>query len=208
MARVDQTVQPYAYPAEPHRRRHGPAGYANYRQYRSWLEDEFVFRCVYCLKRMVWAPTDIWAVDHLIPRDEAPERECEYDNLVFACQFCNEQKGSNRVPDPCKVAYGKGLRVDTDGTVTALNPHGQRLVKVLNLNHPFMVEERRKNLRVLSSLQQSLQRDDQELFLRLMGFPQNLPDLAKRSPPHNSRPQGISESWLAKRNRGELRAVY
>lgn len=69
-------VQPYVYPAEPHQRRHGPAGYASYEEYRPWLEDEFCFRCVYCLKRMVWAPTDVWTIDHLVARDEASERPC------------------------------------------------------------------------------------------------------------------------------------
>ena len=135
MARIEQTVQPYAYPGEAHQRRHGPAGYTDYHSYRPWLEDEFAFRCVYCLKRMVWAPTDIWTVDHLVSRHDAPHLECDYTNLVFACQFCNGQKGPKRVPDPCEVAYGSCLRVEADGSVTALNDFGRRLVKVLRLNH-------------------------------------------------------------------------
>jgi len=101
---VDATIEPYIYPPRQHSRRHGPAGYSTYESYRPWLEDEFSFRCIYCLNRKVWSPTNIWAIDHLISQDEAPELECEYDNLVFACQFCNQQKLANRVPDPCRVA--------------------------------------------------------------------------------------------------------
>ena len=201
MGRVDQAVQPYAYPPEAHQRCHGPAGYANYQEYRPWLEDEFCFRCVYCLKRMVWAPTDVWTIDHLIARDEAPELECEYDNLVFACQFCNTRKGPNRVPDPCQVAYGACLRVERDGTVTPLDDNGRRLVKVLRLNHSWQVQERLKTMRILA-------RVDRGEFHRWMGFPPDLPDLARKNPPRNRRPQGVSESWLAKRQRGELPAVY
>lgn len=204
MERLDQIVLAYAYPVEAHRRRHGPAGYANYREYRPWLEDEFSFRCVYCLKRMAWASTDIWTVDHLIPRDEAPELDCEYDNLVFACQFCNGQKGPNRVPDPCRVGYGACLRVESDGKVTPLNRYGRRLEKVLCLNHKSHVQQRSLMIQLISSLAH----DDRVLFERLMGFPSELPDLEKKKPPRNSRPEGIAESYLAKRRRDELPAVY
>ena len=42
---------PFEYPSSPHRRRHGPLGYADYASFRPWLRDEFSFRCVYCLLR-------------------------------------------------------------------------------------------------------------------------------------------------------------
>lgn len=45
---------PFNYPDAPHRRRHGPRGYADYASYRPWLRDEFTFRCVYCLLREQW----------------------------------------------------------------------------------------------------------------------------------------------------------
>src|SRR5438309_556550 len=104
--------EPYAYPQEPHQRRHGPTGYASYESYRPWLEDDFAFRCVYCLKRMVWAPTDIWAIDHVIPQDEADHLINDYENLLLACQCCNRQKSFHRLADPCKVAYASCLRVE------------------------------------------------------------------------------------------------
>jgi hypothetical protein len=204
MERVEQTVQPYEYPHNAHRRRHGPAGYSDYHSYKPWLEDEFFFRCVYCLKRVVWSPTDIWTIDHLIPQDEDPSLECDYENLVFACQFCNQQKGPNRVPDPCKLAYGSSLRVEMDGTITPLDNGGRRLDRVLRLNHKQHVEERRKIMRLIAVLAHH----DQAEFERLMGFPSTLPDLEEKSPPSNYRPKGILESHLAKRRRGELPTVY
>ena len=45
---------PFDYPAQPHIRRHGPIGYADYASFRPWLRDEFVFRCVFCLRRESW----------------------------------------------------------------------------------------------------------------------------------------------------------
>jgi hypothetical protein len=205
MGGVDDMIHPYDYPARPHRRRHGPAGYLTYESYRPWVEDEFHFRCIYCLNRKVWAPTNIWAIDHLVSQDEAPELECEYDNLVFACQFCNQQKLANHVPDPCQVAYGKCLRVEIDGTVTPLNTEGKRLVKVIRLNHPRFIEERLKTIKVWRVLSNH---DSAELQM-LMGFPTDLPDLSKLKPPGgNRRPEGISESCFARRERGHLPKTY
>jgi len=202
---VDVTIEPYAYPIQPHRRRHGPTGYSVYESYRPWLEDEFSFRCIYCLNRKVWSPTNIWAIDHLISQDEAPELECEYDNLVFACQFCNQQKLANRVPDPCRVAYGECLRVESNGTVTALNRDGRRLVSVIRLNHPRFVHERLKTMKVLRALATHAQLE----FQRLMSFPADLADLSTLRPPAgNSRPAGILESCYARRMHGELPTIY
>ena len=205
MVGVDDSIQPYVYPVRPHRRRHGPAGYAAFESYRPWVEDEFYFRCIYCLNRKVWAPTNIWSIDHLVSLDEAPELECEYDNLVFACQFCNQQKLANRVPDPCRVAYGKCLRVESDGTVTSLNKQGKRLVDVIRLNHPRFIEERLKTLH----LWKVLAAYDPTELQRLMAFPADLPDLSALKPPRgNRRPEGISESCLARRNRDDSPKAY
>jgi hypothetical protein len=205
MGGVDDTIQPYAYPARPHRRRHGPAGYSAFDSYRPWVEDEFYFRCIYCLNRKVWSPTNIWSIDHLVPQDEAPELECEYDNLVFACQFCNQQKKASRVPDPCQVAYGKCLRVESDGKVTALNKQGTRLVEIIRLNHPRFIQERLKTMRVLQILAQHAPDE----FQNLMGFPADLPDLSALKPPSgNRRVEGLSESCLARKNRGDLPKIY
>ncbi len=205
MEGVEPRAEPYSYPSCPHRRRHGPAGYSSYDQYRPWLEDEFTFRCVYCLKRMLWAPTDIWTIDHVISQHEAPELECAYDNLVFACQFCNHRKSYHRVADPCRVAYGSCLRVESSGFVTPLNRTGKRLVDTIRLNHDRYVQERLKTMRHLQAIAQV----DLAEFERLMGFPSNLPDLAALKPPEgNRRPQGVSESCLALRMRAELPKTY
>ena len=204
MDRVAHDAEPYIYPAKPHRRRHGPAGYSSYKSYRPWLEDDFIFRCIYCLKRMVWAPTDTWVVDHLVPQNEAPDLICEYDNLVLSCGLCNHLKSSHRVPDPSVVAYGSCLRVETDGTVKPLNRQGRRLIETIRLNHSRYVDERRKIILVLTIVASV----DKPEFERLMGFPAHLPDLAKLKPPENSRPGGVSDSYFAKRTRGELPSTY
>ena len=204
MERVTPAAEPFAYPTEPHRRRHGPAGYTDYQSYRPWLEDEFSFRCVYCLKRMVWAPTDVWSVDHIIPQDEAKELACVYDNLLLACQCCNRFKSNQRVPDPARVAYGQCLRVNSDGSVRPLNKIGDRLVRTLRLNEPRYRQWRLQRMRDLRALYLC----DLEGYEQAMGFPQDLPNLGVLRVKSNSRPRGLEESWLAKRLRGGLPKVY
>ena len=154
---------------------------------------------------MVWAPTDIWTIDHVISQDEDAELRCDYDNLVLACQFCNQRKSFHRVADPCQVAYGFCLRVESTGFVTPLNAKGIRLVSTIRLNHPHYVAERLKTLRHLRAIAQV----DRGEFERLMGFPTNLPDLSTLKPPRgNRRPKGISESCFARSMRGELPTTY
>ena len=43
---------------------------------------------------------------------------------------------------------------------------------------------------------------DPELFKQMMGFPDDLPDLARLRPPQNARPEAINECYFAQRERG------
>ena len=206
MGRIAANLHPFRYPSARHVRRHGPAGYQDYRDYRPWLDDEFTFRCVYCLMRQRWAPTAIWSVDHLVPQRDAPELECSYDNLVLTCQSCNNKKLANRVPDPAEIAYGNSLQVDEDtAEVRPLNKDGEILLRVLKLNHSSLVTMRRDKIRALKILA----RHSPEDWKQLMGFPESLPNLRRRNPPGgNSREGGIADSWFEKKQAGTLPEAY
>ena len=206
MAWVTLTPHPYRYPPTVHVRRHRPAGYKDYRDYRPWLEDEFLFRCVYCLTRQKWARTDIWSVGHLMPQVDAPERECDYDNLVLTCQWCNSRKLADRVPNPCFVAYGKCLAVnDESGEVVPLNNDGRILERILKLNHPDQVRTRRDKLRDLTIIAKHAPED----WKSLMGFPEDLPNLRRKDPPgDNTRPEGIELCHYEQRRNGQLPEMY
>lgn len=206
MAGVALIAHPYRYPTQARGRRHGPAGYKDYRDYRPWLEDEFTFRCVYCLKRQKWARTDTWSVDHLIPQAEAPEKECDYGNLILTCQWCNNRKLADSVPDPVAVAYGNCLQVeDATGRVRALNEDGMILIRVLKLNSDEHVRTRSDRLRNLAIMA----RCAPDEWKRIMGFPEDLPNLRRKDPPEgNTRPEGIDESWYERKQRNDLPEVY
>ncbi|MBT6156276.1 MAG: HNH endonuclease [Planctomycetaceae bacterium] len=199
-------MQGFEYPAEPHVRRHGPAGYADYGSYRDWLRDEFIFRCVYCLHREQWyGRPGTFDIEHFVPVSVDPLGKCEYTNLLYACRTCNAAKTNVlAVPDPCSVAFGDCLRIERDGEVAPLNADGKKLRDVLCLNSPFNVSYRSRWMRTLETLRDC----DPQLFEEFMGFPENLPDLRRKHEPANTKPDGVEDCYFALRERGELPTTY
>jgi hypothetical protein len=197
---------PFTYPAVPQVRRHGPRGYADYDSYRPWLRDEFAFRCVYCLIRETWGPfKGVYALDHFLPLAPRADLALEYDNLLYGCVSCNLSEGSLETPDPCAVLLDPEVKVSEDGGIHATTPQAQKLIDLLGLNRPALREFRELWIRIvrLAAL------DDQALLRRLLGYPSDLPDLSTLRPPEgNTRPDGIRQSHLARRQRGELPDTY
>jgi len=196
---------PFNYPAEPHVRRHGPAGYEDYHSYLDWLRDEFCFRCPMCLQREQWVrKRGEYHIDHFMPQACHPALELEYDNLLYACVHCNSVKGELAIPDPCKVGFGECIEILPDGAVNALSRDGEVLIDVLRLDDDDSTEFRRHWLGIIDLARQH----DRELFMELMGFPSDLPDLSKKQPPKNSRAEGVADSYFERRRRGELPGTY
>ena len=205
------SANPFRYPATPHIRRHGPAGYSTYQQFRPWLRDEFCFRCVYCLRREMWAFQDSdFELDHDVARSLAPELCRDYTNLVYACHNCNKRKSNKRLPSVCDVAYGACMEVSLfgpdAGEIQALNDDGIRLIDELSLDAPKITATRRLYIESI----RSHELHDRRLFLLWMGFPDELPDLLSvhTQPTSNSLPGGIEQSWHARKLRGELLETY
>jgi hypothetical protein len=198
--------QPYAYPALPHVRRHGPCGWSDYKKYRPWLRDEFTFRCVYCLDREVWRDMrEPMHIDHFQPQALRGDLKCEYTNLLYLCPACNSQKSNIILPDPCAVALADCLRVHDDGRIEARNSEGQALIDVLALDDPRTVERRRRMMGMLRTLAEANWLE----FVQWMRFPEDLPDLrAPPMPPHNLKLEGIEQSSYERKRRGELPEVY
>ena len=181
-------IDAFEYPRSPHIRRHGPDGYARYESYRPWLRDEFCFRCVLCLHRERWPTTSAFEVDHLIPVAERPDLECRYANLLYVCRRCNSLKTDLPIPDPCSVAYGRCLRVNTDGTIEVLDDVGRTLVNTLRLDRPQRVRQRRLIIEILIDAQKTA---NARQLCDWLGFPDDLDDLRMLKPPSNYRLEGI-----------------
>jgi hypothetical protein len=195
----------YEYPAHSRGRTHGPHGYKSYEQYRPWLRDEFVFRCAYCLVREQWGrETQDFDIDHFVPRKSDPARKADYDNLVYACGRCNKIKSTKSIPDPLGIT-AQHLRILPDGRLEPCSPEAEALVETLLLNSPKRVEFRVTWIRIIELAREH----SAELFERLMGFPVDLPDLGRLRPRGgNSRPEGVANSHLERKKRGELPPTY
>jgi hypothetical protein len=198
-------VEPFRYPSAPYARRHGPRGYAAYDSYRPWLRDEFSFRCVYCLAREQWGRViGSYDLDHFIPLAKSPDRELEYDNLLYTCRSCNAAKTNHEVPDPLQVFIHDQVVVFSDGRIEGRSHAAWLLIRGLALDSAENVAFRRMWIDVVALARQY----DPELLRRLMRYPDDLPDLARLRPPGgNSRPEGIAQSHFARRARGELAEV-
>ena len=197
---------PFAYPLEPHLRRHGPSGYSNHRQYLNWLRDEFSFRCVYCLNREAWLTRRAdWQINHFVPKSIHPKGALDYDNLVYACSSCNHSKAAHLAPDPCKVAYGSCVKVDEKGEIRPLNADGITLIETLGLDDGDYNELRRAIFELLAELPRG-----GKAYRRLFSYPENLPDLSKepKPPGGNKRPSGLGESCFEKAKAGRLPKFY
>lgn len=196
----------FEYPTGPHTRRHWPVGYNDYDSYREWLRDEFTFRCVYCLYREQWCNLGTaFHVEHLLPVKVAPEGRCEYSNLLYACAACNEAKHDiPGVPDPCQVTFRECLFFVAEGRVEARSREGEKLIQILRLNSRKRVDARARWMRTLQALRTS----DPLLYQEYMGFPEDLPDLRKKRPPGNRRPEGATNCYYALRERGELQVTF
>lgn len=196
---------PYRYPSEKLARRHGPAGYSNYRDFVPWLRDEFDFRCTYCLLREVWGQlTGNFEVDHFLPKSINEDLSLTYENLIHSCANCNRRKGTRVIPDPAEIAYGECVEIDLEtGEISAKNDLGTILIDELALDMPRKTEQR---LFFISAMR-AFSTAAPDKLKKYMGLPEesSLPDLNSlpKAPPYNSKPEGIESSWLARVKSGK-----
>lgn len=213
MASHDRTLpRPYEYPERlTDQRRHGPFGYVDYGSFKDWLRDEFQFRCVYCLNREMWEKDGhrVFGVDHLMPKGRYPDLECDYDNLLFSCNWCNTNRRDEPLSfDPAETSISELLHIRDDGTVQPRNPIGRYLCDLLWLNEECQVRQRQKLMFLFRLLSQDADLAEPVVHA-LFGYPTDLPDLAALRPPGgNTRPDGVHESAFAQRTRGELPEYY
>lgn len=206
-------LEPFAYPTTALVRVHGPRGYKDYTDYKPFLRDEFSFRCVYCLERERWYPNwgGSFSADHFVPKVIAPDRETEYDNLVYACVRCNSYKRADVTSlDPAIVPFAEHFLVAGDGRIEGRGPEARELIHTLHLNDGPALATRLGVLRLLRLKERYPTDDDiHALFMGDFGYPDDLPDLARLRPPGgNARPDGIAASHFERRKRGELPEVY
>lgn len=197
---------PYNYSQETLFRRHGPKGYKGYQRFKHWLRDDCTFRCAYCLFREKWNQDghSYFGVDHIISKSTESSLECDYTNLVYACNYCNSCKGKlTHGLDPFTESFEDLVSVSEDGTIRAKCARGTLMIKLFNLDS---LERTRYRSKIISVVKKLSTIEDRREW---MGFPDNLPDLRLLLPPQgNDRPEGVEECYFVLRERGQLPVTY
>ncbi len=202
--------QPFNYPAAALVRKHAPAGYKEYSEYKPWLRDEFEFRCVYCLQREMWsrARAGSFSVDHIVPQSTNKQLICDYNNLLYACCRCNSFRREIPVLDPTQHVMDDHLAVTPHGTVHSSTTEGQFLIELLHLNAQEAVRERMRILRILARMSLSATEGEKTDYLETFGYPEDLPDLRALRPPINNNSKSPERCFFVLREQNLLPEVY
>jgi hypothetical protein len=125
--------------------------------------------------------------------------------LLYSCASCNVGKGDQIIPDPIAVLIAEQLIVHDDGSISGLTRDADHLIRVLDLDDEDYRRWRRSWIRIIELAEWY----DPQLYLKLMGFPEDLPDLARLRPPAgNMKPEGVEASYFEQRKRGTLALTY
>lgn len=106
-------------------------------------------RCVYCDDLDTYGGGfQVYQVEHFAPKSLFPELKFNYDNLLYACPWCNRAKwdkwpsmdskvnvvGDEGFADPCSDEYDKHLKRNPSGAIEGVTPLGRYMCENLNLN--------------------------------------------------------------------------
>ena len=123
---------------------------------RKLVAERAGYRCEYC--RISAIDTFFtFHIDHIISLKHGGETRA--DNLAYACQICNLNKGTDiytfltnpdapvRFFNPRTDVWSEHFNVDNSGMVISKTPVGAATLKIFDLNHPESVIERREMIR-------------------------------------------------------------
>ena len=110
----------------------------NYSDYKRELSEDFYHICGYCGKPES-VTTNGFEPDHFVPCRIAPERKCDYSNLVNSCYTCNHKKlgkwptedknilndGKVGFVDPTSEEFDQHLRRQDDGSIIGISSVGK-----------------------------------------------------------------------------------
>lgn len=200
----------FDYPSTPHTHKHGPSGYIDYKSYKQWLRDEFVFRCIYCLSREKWYPNGAaaFSTDHFIPQVFNPALILTYDNLIYACLRCNSWRQENDVISPFKETMSNHLIINDDGTIEGLSAEALEHIEILGLDDDVITEFRARMIKTIKQLKSLPKDKNQDSLIDWLGFPENLPNLKILRPKGNSRPDGVDNCYYNQKQKGLLPKTY
>lgn len=160
-------------------RKFRPRGYQTYPSFLDWLREEFGYRCAYCgLRERCTESSMAFAIEHIIPQSIDPDGKVKYENLAYACAFCNAAKGKELLFfDPETDRIRKHIKLELSGRFSELTNTGGMHIDFLNLNKPRRVGFRRTILLSAAALYRESGIDG---LAEYFGYPEELPDLRRK----------------------------
>ncbi|WP_300568464.1 HNH endonuclease signature motif containing protein [Flavobacterium sp.] len=138
----------------------------NWSEHKSDLQEDFHYHCGYCGSYDGFRHT-YFEVDHFVPKSLFEKgrkiKYCQYDNLVYSCKFCNNNKSSKwpskRISisivnnegfiDPCDIKFDDHLYRTSDGGILWKSDLGKYFVE-----QAFKFDERDYGIKLLWELNQ------------------------------------------------------
>ena len=127
-----------------------PPDQRDIRKTRSILTEEFEGKCAYC--RSTIGVTSIAIVENFYPKSKYPDKAYQMDNLLLACQICDNSKadkfpineqGEPLLLNPRFDDFNEHIKINKTGIAEGLTEKGIVTIQVLNLNRETLVEERK-----------------------------------------------------------------
>jgi uncharacterized protein (TIGR02646 family) len=124
------------------------AGKTKYTLYRTDLRRDFLQACGYCGDSDERIDHIGFHIDHFAPQALFPTLALVYQNLVYACRFCNVSKsdhwigkvsaipnnGAEGFVDPCTIQYEQHLERLANGQIVGRTDLGKYVVRRLKLH--------------------------------------------------------------------------
>lgn len=112
--------------------------YSDYRAYKPFLSVDFNHHCGYTHTSDVWfGGSRTFQIDHIKPKDKYPDKENDYNNLVYCCSYVNRAKWDDDSPnylDPCLVDYNNHFERDGEGRISAKTDPARYMIKKMHLD--------------------------------------------------------------------------
>lgn len=115
--------------------------YANYRDFKPYLRDDFNKRCGYCDD--LDTACDGWRgfhIDHFRPHSivRFAILKHNYSNLIYSCPYCNNKKSDtwkdvDGFIDPCETEYDNHIYRNSEGRIEYKTDRGKFIFDNLNL---------------------------------------------------------------------------
>ena len=115
---------------------------------KKYLKQDFHSRCAYCDDwDFYYGGAMAFHVEHFAPKEKFPDLIHRYENLLYACPYCNEAKsdkwpsdsaaisvvGEEGFVNPCEAEYDVHLERTLDGKINSKSELGNYMISNLKL---------------------------------------------------------------------------